>query len=259
MFSRPQAEGSTSWGNVADWYNSMLETGPGTYQYDVILPALLRLIAPKKDMQILDLACGNGFFSRAFAEAGATVEGVDISRELIEHAKKKTGILPISYVVSSAEKIPFIKNASKDIVVIVLALQNIQKPELVIEECSRILKPGGKLYIVLNHPAFRIPKSSSWEYDEARDIEYRRIDAYMSEARYDIEMHPGDNPNVKTVSFHRPLQYFFKLFGKHHFAVTRLEEWMSNREGPRGKRARSNDRARKEIPLFLCLEILRLP
>ncbi len=81
----------------------------------------------------------------------------------------------------------------------------------------------------------------------------------MSEARFDIDMHPGDNPSIKTVSFHRPLQYFFKLFGKHHFAVTRLEEWMSNREGPRGKRARANDKARKEIPLFLCLEILRLP
>ncbi len=257
---RPPAQQpkTTSWGKVANWYNNLVNTGPGTYQYDVILPHLLRLIEPKKGERIADIACGSGFFSHAFAEKGAAVHGVDISPELIAFAKKQAGS-KAEFTASNAEHMPFLPDASFDAATIVLAIQNMEKPGDVLKECRRILKPGGRLYLVMNHPTFRVPKSSSWGFDESANVEYRRLDAYMSEAKLGIEMHPGDNPNIKTLSFHRPLQFFFKLFYKQRFAVTRLEEWISNRVGPAGKRFQANDRARKEIPLFLCLELIKLP
>ncbi|HYE59628.1 MAG TPA: methyltransferase domain-containing protein, partial [Candidatus Kapabacteria bacterium] len=84
---------STSWGNVAAWYTNLLEKGKGTYQHDVILPNLLRILSLRPGMNVLDLACGSGFFARAFARAGARVMGIDISPELIriaeQYAKKE--------------------------------------------------------------------------------------------------------------------------------------------------------------------------
>ncbi|MEK7084251.1 MAG: methyltransferase domain-containing protein, partial [Patescibacteria group bacterium] len=77
---------STSWGNVAEWYDDLLETEKDTYQSAVILPNLLRLLSVKKGQKILDLACGQGFFSRAFAKEGASVTGVDVAEELIRRA-----------------------------------------------------------------------------------------------------------------------------------------------------------------------------
>jgi len=56
----------TSWGKVADWYDELLEEKTGTYQTEVILPNILRLLDLKKGETILDLACGQGFFSREF-------------------------------------------------------------------------------------------------------------------------------------------------------------------------------------------------
>lgn len=244
---------STSWGGVAGWYDALLEGGDGTYHKEVILPNLLRYMSIRKNEAILDLACGTGFFSREFATAGARVTGIDISSELIALAKEKTPS-GITYHVSDAAEIPMIPDQSMDTVVIVLAIQNIVDVHKVFAECARVLKPSGRLLLVMNHPTFRIPKASEWGWDETRQIEYRRIDAYLSESKVTIDMHPGEKKRAETISFHRPLQVYMKHITKAGFVLTRLEEWISNRQGPRGKRAAANDKARKEIPLFLFLE-----
>jgi hypothetical protein len=71
-------------------------------------------------------------------------------------------------------------------------------------------------------------------------------------------MHPGDDPEEMTVSFHRPLQLYFKALNKAGFAVARLEEWISNRQGPKGRKFAASEQARKEIPLFLMMEAVLL-
>lgn len=79
----------------------------------------------------------------------------------------------------------------------------------------------------------------------------------MSDMRHQIEMNPGaqkENEKKFTVSFHRPLQVYFKVLTKAGFAVTRLEEWVSNKESNPGPRASEENRIRKEIPMFLMIE-----
>jgi len=263
-------DNKTSWGKVAGWYSDLLEKEEGTYQKELILPNLVRLMDIKKGELVLDLACGQGFFSRELFKLGAKVTGVDISKELIGLAEK-IGKEPsfakaiagkennkIEYKVSPADDFGFIKEKSIDKIVIVLAIQNIENVSGVFKECQRVLKPSGKLFLVLNHPAFRIPKQSSWQWDEKTNDQYRRIDQYLSESKIDIQMHPGDKPEEKTISFHRPLQYYFKLLGKNGFAVDRLEEWNSNKKSQPGPRAKAEDKIRKEIPLFLYLEAIKI-
>lgn len=248
------SKNKTSWGGVADWYDKLL-SGEGTYQKTVILPNLLRLMDIKKKDMVLDLACGPGFFSREFIKVGAKVVGSDISKELIAIAKEAEGG---EFYVSPADKLPFLADLSVDKAVIVLAIQNIENDQAVLRECYRVLKPGGILHLVMNHPAFRIPKKSSWGYDEAERAQYRRIDEYLSESRVDIQMHPGSAPDLHTISFHRPLQHYFKIFSKLGFAVSRLEEWNSDKKSEPGTRAKAENKARKEIPLFLYMGAKKL-
>jgi hypothetical protein len=120
-----------------------------------------------------------------------------------------------------------------------------------------VTKKGGSLYIVLNHPAFRVPKESSWGWDEAEKKQYRRVDRYLSELKISIQMHPGDKPSQYTTSFHRPLQYYFKALYKAGFSVQLMEEWNSHKQSQKGPRAEAEDIARKEIPLFLCLVVVK--
>src|SRR3989338_8029908 len=103
--SKSKLGASTSWGNIADWYDVSIER-EGSYQRDLILPNLLRLISIKSGEKIVDIACGQGFFSKEFAKADATVTGVDISKELIEIAKERSRDFKINYFVAPADKIP---------------------------------------------------------------------------------------------------------------------------------------------------------
>ena len=250
---------TTSWGGVADWYDELLEESADSFQAKVILPNLTRAINIKPGMKVLDVACGQGFFSRVFAQAGAKVTACDISPELVEIAKSKS-TATIQYHVAPADALRFAPDGSFEVITIVLALQNIENIAGVFAECSRVLAPGGRAYFVLNHPAFRIPRRSSWEWDEKAHAQYRRVDAYLSDDRISIDMSPGErNPRKKamTVSFHRPLQVYFKALNKSGLVVGRLEEWISHKRSQKGPRQAEEDRTRKEIPMFMMLEIVR--
>lgn len=253
----------TSWGAVAEWYDELLNDSDDSYQKNVILPNLIRLVSLQNNQTILDVACGQGYFTKAFAasNSNATVYGCDISSELIELAKKgltnSTSNNSPKFEVSPSDKITFMKDAAADTVTIILAIQNIENLAETFAECARILKPQGRLILVLNHPAFRIPQNSSWQWDEKESKQYRRIDAYMSDHTTKIDMTPGEENQYKkkfTVSFHRPLQSYFKALNKAGLSVARLEEWISHRKSQKGPRGEEEDRTRKEIPMFICLE-----
>ena len=269
---------STSWSKGAEWYDETVSRDD-SYQNKVILPNLLRLMEIKPGEKILDVGCGTGFFAAEFSKAGAKVYGIDVGEELLAIARKNAP--KVEFKSASADALPF-GNEIFDKVVFVLSLQNMADMKKAVSEAVRTLKSGGhrpeatanagqagprcgggKIFLVLNHPAFRIPGESSWGWDPAPErcragsgcsgIQYRRIDSYLSEKKSKIQMHPGDNPSDVTWSFHVPLQYYFKLFNKNGLVVERLEEWTSHTKTPTGPRAEAENRARAEFPLFLAL------
>jgi len=242
---------TTSWGGVADWYSEYL-TLEDSYQAKVILPNVVRLLEPLAGRKLIDVACGEGYFSRAFAKAGAKVVGADIAPELIAKAKEAGG--GVQYYVAPAEKLQFATTAQFDIAVCVLALQNIDDIGKVFKEVHRVLKPKGTFVFVLNHPAFRVLKRSSWVYDEGHHQQYRRIDGYLSSAKITVDMHPGKRGRSKTVSYHRSIQDFSKALFNAGFTIDRIEEWTSHKTSEKGPRQKAEDTARKEIPLFMALQ-----
>lgn len=248
---------NTSWGKVAGWYNELLEEGEDTYQEKVIKPNLLRILSPKAGQEILDVGCGQGYFSRAIAALGAKVVGIDIAGELVKIAKENSGTNE-TYLVGSAEEMSRLEAGRFDSVICILALQNMKNMQAAIAEIARVLKPVGRAVLVLNHPSFRIPSASAWEFDQSGKKQYRRIDAYMSEITQQVDMTQGVkdlNKKKYTYSFHHPLQVYFKAFFKNGMAVTRLEEWVSHKISDKGPRKAAEDKARKEIPLFMCIEL----
>jgi ubiquinone/menaquinone biosynthesis C-methylase UbiE len=247
----------TSWGNVSEWYDKHLETNEDTYQAKVIAPNLLRLLGIVKGKKLLDIACGQGYFSRLLRDAGAEVSGIDISSELIMYAKRREGE-GIEYVVGSADNLSHWKKGVFDAAFCVLAIQNIENVPGVLSEASRVLKSDGRFLLVLNHPTFRVPQHSDWGYDEKKKVQYRSVDRYLSEEMVKIVMNPGKQGSVTTITFHRSLQFYFKAFHKAGFAVTRLEEWISHKASERGPRQAAEDRARKEIPLFMAIELIKI-
>lgn len=247
----------TSWNKVASWYDELLKNDD-SYQAKVILPNLLRILSLKKGERVYDLACGQGYFSNVFAHEGANVVASDLSKKLIETAKKENKEKVLFYI-TPAHRAQFLKDNSIDTVVIVLAIQNIENVGEVFAECSRVLKKDGRMVMVLNHPAFRVPQASDWYFENG--VQSRIVSKYLSESKISIDMTPGEKNSKKkisTISFHRSLQYYVKLLAKNSFAITRLEEWISHKQSGTGPRQIAEDKARKEIPMFMCVEVKKI-
>ena len=204
----------------------------------------------------MDVACGQGFFSHEVAKLGSRVVGVDVSKDLINIAtKNKVG--NEKFFISNAEQIALNEKFEKAFSV--LAIQNIKNIDKVFSGVFKVLRSNGSFVMVLNHPCFRVPKFSDWGFDEDKKMQYRSVYKYMSEVSVGIEMNPGQKvKSKKTLSFHRPLQYYFKMLAKEGFAVKRLEEWISHKESMKGPKKEAEDNARKEIPIFMMIEAVKI-
>jgi hypothetical protein len=111
----------------------------------------------------------------------------------------------------------------------------------------------------LLHPAFRTPQHTDWGFDSKKTVQYRKVEKYLSEIAISIELAPfkGEKKAV-TTTFHRSLQWYMKAFRNAGFAITSLEEWNSHKKSQPGPRQAAEDNARKEIPMFLALELKKV-
>jgi ubiquinone/menaquinone biosynthesis C-methylase UbiE len=264
---------STSWGKVATWYDKMI-SDENSYQNKVIVPKIMRILEDnvKKNNSevILDLGCGVGFFTEKYygrfvdeknpIESRNKIIGVDIGEESIAVAKTKTND-NIEYHANTAESLPFVKNMSVDKITIILALQNIKFVQKCISECGRVLKKGGKLIVVLNHPYFRIPKNTAWNWDSENYVQFRRVDRYLSPFEIAIDMNPGkkdktakEKKESTTLSFHRPLSWYVQEFASQGLFLEDMQEWISHIAADQGpKKTPALEFSRQEFPLFMCL------
>ncbi|MCC6428774.1 MAG: bifunctional demethylmenaquinone methyltransferase/2-methoxy-6-polyprenyl-1,4-benzoquinol methylase UbiE [Phycisphaerales bacterium] len=123
--------------------------------------AAVRAADVKPGDVVLDVACGTGDLTQAFAGSAARrVVGLDFTREMLEIAKVKQGRIEaglagkISYVEGDAQNLPFAGNAF-DVVSIAFGIRNVADPERAIGEFARVLKPGGRLVILeFGRPGF---------------------------------------------------------------------------------------------------------
>src|SRR5918997_866780 len=77
------------WDQNAEVWDSGMEA-PTSWQKVLIAPVVERLLGLQPGETVLDIACGNGIFSRRMAELGAYVVASDFSPKLIELAKARS-------------------------------------------------------------------------------------------------------------------------------------------------------------------------
>ncbi len=259
-------EEDTSWNDVAQWYDTLLEDKGSDHYEQVIVPGTIALLGGAErmhGMRILDVACGQGMLCRRLATLGATVTGVDAAPKLIEAARSRAtvraGATPITYHVADARDLAALHLEGFDAATCIMALSNIDPIDPVAQGVAAALRPGGRFLCVLTHPAFRAPGNSHWGWDDEQGRQFRRVDAYLTPYRKDIRMHPGKAAQgkregaVTTPTFHRPVGTYVQALSGAGLHVTHLGEWISRRAADSGPRAPEENRARVEIPLFLAI------
>ena len=100
------------------------------------------------DKNLLDVGCGSGQTAIPAAKKGNKVTGVDIAENLIQHARKRAfeAKLSIQFDVGDAEDLPY-EDSEFDVAISMFGAMFAPRPECVVSEFSRVLKPGGQLYM----------------------------------------------------------------------------------------------------------------
>jgi ubiquinone/menaquinone biosynthesis C-methylase UbiE len=103
-------------------------------------------------LRILDAGCGTGLFTIGLAASASRwrVEGVDAANGMLEigrrHAERKA-LTNASFCEGDVERLGF-GDATFDAVVAAGLLPNLNSPHAALTECHRVLKPGGRLFVV---------------------------------------------------------------------------------------------------------------
>lgn len=255
MIMKYQGKQNTSWQKVSKWYG-VITKGSGHYFHEhVVIPKVLNLLSLNDKSNLLDLGCGTGALARSIPK-DVLYTGVDISKGMIDEARKYDRNFKHTYLIADVtQAVSELKTFTH--ATFILSLQNIKDQKEAIRVASEHLSPNGILVIVLNHPAFRIPRQSSWEIDENNKLEYRRINRYLTPLEVPINMRPGDRNSEITWSYHEPISNYSAYLRNNGFVMEILEEWTSDKQSS-GRHAKMENRARSEFPLFLAIKAKKI-
>lgn len=114
-------------------------------------PAMLALAGDVSGRSVLDAGCGSGSLGSELLDRGATVTGIDASAGMVELASQRLGDGVDLRVADLNDPLPFCDGAFDDVIAsLVLHYLEDWGPTLV--EMRRLLRPGGRLFVSVDHP-----------------------------------------------------------------------------------------------------------
>jgi SAM-dependent methyltransferase len=196
-------------------------------------------LVPRPPARVLDLGCGEGRFSRDLKALGYDVAGVDRSPTLVAAAREADPTLEVHE--ADAASLPF-GDASFDVVIAFMSLQDMDDLEGAVREAARVLADGGTLCLAVVHPL-----NSAGEF-ESRDDDAAFVirGTYLDESYYTDRVE-RDGYEMEFASRHRPLEAYVRALTAAGFVIDDLREPKSVLATQRWMR----------IPLFLYIRASR--
>lgn len=188
------------WDDHADWWQREFTDGVDPEYVEQIIPLALTHLAGYD--RVLDVGTGEGQIARALALTGVDVVGLDPTVSQIDVALSRGG--GPQYSLAGADCLP-VASDSMDAVVICLVLEHVDALDETLSEVARVLRPGGRFVLFLNHPLLQTPDSGMIIDHMIEPPEtYWRIGPYLREAVTVEEVQKG----VFVRFVHRPLSRY---------------------------------------------------
>src|SRR5207253_10547158 len=126
---------------------AQLPTDIAHYGPDIGTEADFRLLGDLKGKRVLELGCGGGQCSIAFAKQGATAIGIDFSAEQLAFAKRLCEREEVRVELREGDlaDLAFLRAESVDVVFSAYAFGFVEDLNRVFRQVHRVLKPGGPL------------------------------------------------------------------------------------------------------------------
>ncbi|MBU2540258.1 methyltransferase domain-containing protein [Patescibacteria group bacterium] len=191
----------------------------------VVEKPLFSVLGNLSGKKVLDLGCGNGYYSRQFAKKGAQVIGVDINPANIQKARK-TRDKNTKFLIADITKY---KSTSRfDIAIAIFVLNELSKNAFkrAIKNIVANLRKGGRLVFVVPHPLFA--------YMEQTDLIYRKglgnIKHTKEGLQYKTQITLSDGSKIIAHDYYHSLGFILDTLRENNFGIFQFKE-LSATEG----------------------------
>jgi SAM-dependent methyltransferase len=202
--------GANDYDSFAEAYTAESDAGIQNAYYE--RPAILALAGDVTGRRILDAGCGAGPLFEALRDRGAIVTGFDASTGMIAVARRRLGYGADLQVADLGSPLPFPDGAFDDVIAS-LVLHYLEDWGLVLAEFRRVLKPGGRVIVTVDHP-FAI---------QAINLLAGRKTNYLATYSWTEEWAMGGQTALMSF-WHRPLHAMTDAFTTAGFRISVISE-----------------------------------
>jgi 2-polyprenyl-3-methyl-5-hydroxy-6-metoxy-1,4-benzoquinol methylase len=222
-----------AWEKKAAFWDETMGEG-NAFQRVLVGPATERLLEVRQGETVLDVACGNGVFSRRLAALGASVVATDFSETFVQLARVRTDNAgyeaAVEYLVADAtdeERMLALGEGRFDAAVCNMALMDMPAIDPLMRVLRRLLKPEGRFVFSVQHPSFNSNAVRLTLEEEDRDGTL--VQTYSVKVTDYMHVPPGKGAGmpgepVPHPYFHRPLSELFGACFRAGFVVDGVEE-----------------------------------
>ena len=248
-----------AWDASAAAWDAFVESGADYYRTEVHGPALLAACGPTRGLRVLDLGCGQGYFSRLLAGQGARVAGVDLSAGQLANARRHEAERPLGieyHPLDAARVGEHWPPGSFDLVTGCMSLHDMPDPAGALRGARSVLTEAGRVVFSILNPLTNTP-FREWERDERGGKIALKIDRYFAAGprvmRWDM---PRLGAHWETPYWHRTLAEWSALIDGAGFLIRRLHEPRPTAE----QVARNPDLDDcSRLPYFVIFDLVKAP
>lgn len=201
------------WDEHARWWQNAFTDGADPEYVDQIIPLANSLLG--ESHLVLDVGTGDGQIARSLAH-NSRVVAIDPSTAQLKIAAQRAG--QVRYSQALGEHLPF-ASRSFDAAIACLVFEHTPDAGASIAEIARVLQPGGRFVLFLNHPLLQCP-DSGFINDHILNEQYWRVGPYLQERELLEEVTAG----VKITFYHRPLSYYLNHLAANGLFLTGMLE-----------------------------------
>ncbi len=205
-------------------YLDYLDSPDGKTQREILGDGIMGSLPDNRSLRVLDAACGSAWLTSELAKRFEQVQGFDNSEFLLHQGKQAHPELNLAKADLTGD-LPY-PDAYFDVVVLNMAVTDVEDLDKLYTNLSRILKPGGTLITTTPNPSYAFPVGV-WK---------RGLLGWMFRRKPKLKVRPWSKfRNGKKLSWNNTFSHYFYPLStqiqkakRAGFALAQLNELWSN-------------------------------